>query len=245
MTLLLLAVLGAAPSCVEVRGDRILAGDLAARIPQLAPLDPSAVFGLAPRPGLERNLTAEEMQSFARRLGIEAEVDRDVCVVGLRRKISHQEVEAALAGPLMALTGRPEPIEILAISQREAPEGRLVFPPQSWTRDAGGNQLRWRGFIAAASGARYPVWATIRTNPESQPRRQVQSHRPREVRAGERVSVEVRAGAAHLSIEAIAETSGRPGESVTLRNVESGRKFRAIVAGPGMARIGDKNAFKN
>jgi flagella basal body P-ring formation protein FlgA len=52
-----------------------------------------------------------------------------------------------------------------------------------------------------------------------------------EVRKGDDVEVRVESGTATLKIHAKAETSGRLGESVTVKNPESGKNFRAVVEG--------------
>jgi flagella basal body P-ring formation protein FlgA len=54
----------------------------------------------------------------------------------------------------------------------------------------------------------------------------------REIVRGDRVQVEANAGAARLTVEAIAETTGRRGSRVLLRNPASLRRFHAIVSGP-------------
>ena len=52
---------------------------------------------------------------------------------------------------------------------------------------------------------------------------------PREVERGDKVTVEVLNGVATLTFEATAEASGRAGESILIRNPESGRLFQARV----------------
>jgi flagella basal body P-ring formation protein FlgA len=52
---------------------------------------------------------------------------------------------------------------------------------------------------------------------------------------GDKVLVRVLAGATHVTLEALALSSGRLGDEVTLRNPESGRAFRAVVEAQGMA----------
>ncbi len=54
---------------------------------------------------------------------------------------------------------------------------------------------------------------------------------------GDTVVVAVDAGAAHLSIEARAETGGGVGDAVKLRNPKSGKLFQARVTGKGSAEI--------
>jgi len=52
---------------------------------------------------------------------------------------------------------------------------------------------------------------------------------PKEVARGERVHVRVVDGLATLSFEGIAESAGKKGESILVRNPASGRNFRAVV----------------
>ena len=54
-----------------------------------------------------------------------------------------------------------------------------------------------------------------------------------EVRRGEPVGVEVHSGAAHLKFIARAESEGRAGESVQVRNPATGRVFPATVEAKG------------
>ncbi len=58
-----------------------------------------------------------------------------------------------------------------------------------------------------------------------------------EVTRGESVAVEVQSGAARLTFDAKAESSGKPGDTVLLRNPENGRLFQARVVGKGKALV--------
>jgi flagella basal body P-ring formation protein FlgA len=49
---------------------------------------------------------------------------------------------------------------------------------------------------------------------------------------GDLVTVKVHSGAAVIQSEGRAETRGRRGETILVRNEASGKKFRAKVAGP-------------
>jgi flagella basal body P-ring formation protein FlgA len=60
---------------------------------------------------------------------------------------------------------------------------------------------------------------------------------PHEVERGDRVAVEVSAGSAHLSFDAVSQSSGRTGELVLLKNPENGRFFQARVEGKDKASI--------
>jgi len=55
----------------------------------------------------------------------------------------------------------------------------------------------------------------------------------RDVQRGETVQVEVQEGGARLSFRAKAESGGRVGDTIQIRNPENGRRFRARVEAPG------------
>jgi flagella basal body P-ring formation protein FlgA len=58
-----------------------------------------------------------------------------------------------------------------------------------------------------------------------------------EIARGDSVNVEVRHGGARLSVQAVAESGGRRGDRIALRNPETKRRFLAQVAGKGQAVI--------
>jgi flagella basal body P-ring formation protein FlgA len=58
---------------------------------------------------------------------------------------------------------------------------------------------------------------------------------PMDVTKGDRVTVTVSSGQAMISIDAEAETSGRRGDPVALKNLESGKIFKARIDAPGEA----------
>jgi flagella basal body P-ring formation protein FlgA len=60
---------------------------------------------------------------------------------------------------------------------------------------------------------------------------------PNEVTAGQIIKVNVRSAAARLSMEARAESAGKRGDYVLVRNLESKKAFRARVAGVGRAEV--------
>jgi flagella basal body P-ring formation protein FlgA len=60
---------------------------------------------------------------------------------------------------------------------------------------------------------------------------------PLAVERGDTVTVEVTSGAAMLVFEALAESPGRAGESILIRNPENGRYFRARVEARGKVSI--------
>jgi flagella basal body P-ring formation protein FlgA len=77
-----------------------------------------------------------------------------------------------------------------------------------------------RRFIHANS----PVW-TDSINP------------PLDIAKGDRVAVTVNSGLARISIDAEAATSGRRGDLIALKNLESGKLFRGRIDAPGKAAL--------
>jgi len=68
---------------------------------------------------------------------------------------------------------------------------------------------------------------------------------PLDVGRGEMVDVEVRSGAARLSLTAKAESGGRSGDFINLRNPSSNRVFQARVNGKGKAVVDAGHAQRN
>jgi flagella basal body P-ring formation protein FlgA len=60
---------------------------------------------------------------------------------------------------------------------------------------------------------------------------------PREVERGDKVTVEVSSGSARLSFDGTAQSPGRAGESILIRNPESGRLFHARVEAKGRVMV--------
>ena len=60
---------------------------------------------------------------------------------------------------------------------------------------------------------------------------------PLEVERGETVTVEVASGAARLLLEARAETGGRRGQAILVRNPSSGQRFTATIDGRGRVSL--------
>jgi flagella basal body P-ring formation protein FlgA len=62
-----------------------------------------------------------------------------------------------------------------------------------------------------------------------------------DVERGDRVAVEVQVGNAILDFEATAESSGRTGESILMKNPENGRSFQAVIQGKGHVLVERNN----
>jgi flagella basal body P-ring formation protein FlgA len=61
--------------------------------------------------------------------------------------------------------------------------------------------------------------------------------RPNDVSRGDLIEIEVLSGAARVVLTARAESGGRNGETIAVRNLESNRVFSAQVAGKGRAVV--------
>jgi flagella basal body P-ring formation protein FlgA len=77
----------------------------------------------------------------------------------------------------------------------------------------------------------------LRPVPAGSPIHLEQLSAPFDVNRGDVVDVEVRSGAAHLSFSGKAETAGRSGDMVAIRNEYSNRLFQARVNGKGKALV--------
>jgi flagella basal body P-ring formation protein FlgA len=60
-----------------------------------------------------------------------------------------------------------------------------------------------------------------------------------DVAKGALVDVEVFAGAAHLAVKGKAQSDGFKGSTILVRNLSSGKDFRARVAGKDQVIVGD------
>jgi flagella basal body P-ring formation protein FlgA len=54
-----------------------------------------------------------------------------------------------------------------------------------------------------------------------------------DIERGDRVAVEVKVGAAILDFESVAESSGRTGDSIMVKNPQNGRSFLAKIQDKG------------
>ena len=61
--------------------------------------------------------------------------------------------------------------------------------------------------------------------------------RPQDVKRGDTVTIEVRSGAAHLSLIAKSESNGRVGDTISVRNLRSNKIFQARVDGQDKAFV--------
>jgi hypothetical protein len=225
----LLAVLiaGCALACQSVDGDRVLAKDLAAARPVFAALDPSLEVGLAPLAGAVRIMRTAELSGLARKHGL--------AVTGPIADVCFERVtEPLTAGRLLPVLEKAlgeTGIEILDWGRYRLPPGTIEF-----TRAGLAPSGLWRGRIVYPEARSTPLWVKIRMDRKDSAAPQPPSNQP-EVERGDRVAVEVHSGAARLAFEAKAESSGRAGHSVLVRNPENDRLFQAKVEGKGKVLV--------
>jgi flagella basal body P-ring formation protein FlgA len=60
---------------------------------------------------------------------------------------------------------------------------------------------------------------------------------PTEISQGDKVRVQVVDGSAILSLDAVAQSSGKKGESILVHNPSTGKNFRAIVDAKGKVTV--------
>ena len=210
-------------ACQLVEGDRILGKHLAAADARFSALDPQQAFGFAPMIGAVRTMTAIELASIARRAGMEsAPLGQSVCFELETVPLEKAQLQLAIDAALGAAGA-----EVLEYSPGKFPRGRLEF-----TRAGLELSGHWRGRLAYGSRSA-PVWARVHiaktsegTVPDAMP-----------VQRGDEISVEVRSGPARLRFDGRAESAGRAGDSILVRNPLSGKLFQAKVLSKGKATI--------
>src|SRR5256885_11100107 len=115
-------VITASAACLPVTGDRIVARDVAAVTPAFAALDPELALAFAPLPGVQRNLGGPELVRIASRFGLKLSSAPDICFEVPTRKLTRDEVLAAMQAALPDVE-----IELLDMSRYPIPEGSVSF----------------------------------------------------------------------------------------------------------------------
>jgi hypothetical protein len=200
--------------CQVVDGDRILGRDLAAADPMFTTIDPEADIGAAPLPGVRRVFHPDELWRLARLHAIA--ISSPATALCFERLTELLTVEVLLPALKQALAMESAEIEILDYSRSAVPHGRLEF-----TRAGLSSSGLWRGRVVYGEGHSAPIWVKLSGD----------------VERGDKIAIEVSSGGARLTFDATAESSGRAGDSIMVRNPESGRLFRAKVEGKGRASV--------
>jgi flagella basal body P-ring formation protein FlgA len=93
------------------------------------------------------------------------------------------------------------------------------------------------GPATAVSAADLAGKAPARAIPAGSALDRSQFRSPPLVSRGDRVRVDVRSGAARLTLSGLAESTGRMGDRIAVANAASGRRFMAVVEGPGVVAV--------
>ena len=278
--------------CVAVSSDTILARDVRDTVPFLQGLDPETTIGFAPRPGVQRVLSARELILIAQKHGydLSGTTVSSICVERAMRPISPDEIRAALRS---AIESADVDLELIDFSREPFPPGRLEFRLANLGRPLGENPeipVIWPGTVHFDRQSSMRVWAKVkvsigcrllvaaedipanavvqatqikevrgrefpfRTSPAQSPqaiigkitRRSIPAGQrfapgalfePAEILKGDTVRVTVVDGSAALSLDAIAQSSGRKGETILVHNPSTGKNFRAVVEEKGRATV--------
>jgi hypothetical protein len=217
-----LAVKLCAASCIAVADDHVTAKDLAAANPWFAQMAPNFEAGLTPLANVTRVIKGRELLALARFANFVQlpESFADICVeraaLPLTREQLQPVLDAALGGPAV----------ILEFGHYRIPAGTLEF-----TRANLAPSGQWRGRVRYGDNHSTPIWAVIEMGPGAS------KNKSREVKHGDRVTVEVTSGGTRLAFQAVAASSGYAGESILVRNPENGRLFQAKVLEEGKVFI--------
>jgi len=278
--------------CVAVSSDRILARDVSAALPFLQGLNPETELGFAPRPGVQRVLSARDLVLIARKHGLELSdsIISGICVERMTRSISPVDMRSAL---LSAMGSTDVELELLEFSREPFPPGQLEFKPAQLGRPLGDNAeipVIWHGVLRYDLQRSLPVWAKIRVSvrcmllvasenipsgtaidaaqikeisgrqfpfprlPAPTPaaiigkiaRRTIAAGQrfapdaldePTEISKGDTVHVSVVDGSATLSLEAVAQSSAKKGETILVHNPSTGKSFHAVVEVKGKVTV--------
>ena len=143
---------------MPVTGDRILGRDLALAEPALAGLPATFAVSFAPAPGERRVLASAELGRIARSHGISTSELSEVCFELPVRKLSREEISAAMMRSLPSSAH----VEIVELGKTDAPPGEIDFPSSGLEpADAAGNRL-WRGSVRYAPTRKLAVWARVK-----------------------------------------------------------------------------------
>jgi hypothetical protein len=213
------ALLSVSGACLSMESDRIVAKDLARVIPEFAALPENTSVALAPLPGAHRGFTSADIQRIAAQYGIKTEFREPVCFEWPMHRLERPDVLKAMRESL-----GQDGVELEDYSLFPAPPGSIVFPLTGLNRQPQRSSF-WRGYVQYGAGKKFNIWARVRLAASVTPVGRA------DVVGGTRVTVLVHSGGAELKFEAQAITSGTKGQTVTLRNPRSGRRFAAEVAG--------------
>jgi flagella basal body P-ring formation protein FlgA len=151
----------AQPVCHPVEGDRILARNLAAALPEFAAAPPEALVGQSSLPGAQRIFHASELRLLAHRFGIVLPTPDDICFEWAMQPLDRALMTAAMQESLHIADAK---IEISDLISGRAPVGRIEFPiAELGTPSPTGpsEPVHWRGAIVYGDSHRFAIWAKV------------------------------------------------------------------------------------
>ena len=144
--------------CLPVHADHITASDLAIADKAFEQLPADKRLMLAPRPGVQRQVTVGDLRRIATREAIESVATEGTCFAWPVRDIDPQQLHRILTTAFGKGT-----VEITEISKVRIPEGRLVFDRRSLSMiDRTAGHFIWRGAVEYAERQSVPVWVRVR-----------------------------------------------------------------------------------
>lgn len=166
LTVMTSLLMGGDNECLQLGGDRILAGDLAQRIDAFRRVSAEVEVGFAPIPGGRRTLTATELQRIAAKNGINETIHSDLCVQMRTRPLQMEELKQAIEVELRNEGIQNATVEVLDFSRYQVPEGQLQFTKAGLTPPAQGNSglqaVLWRGRMIYGGSRSVPAWVRLR-----------------------------------------------------------------------------------
>lgn len=153
-------LLDGAESCLPVRGDKVLAGEIAPGLPVFGSLAGDEPVLPAPAAGVRRVLSPSEIRILAGKHGLEPDGPAaSICLIRQTRTLEPAEIAAALE---KTVAGAAE-ITLLDFSRYGVPLGQVLFE-RNGIAAAGAPQGRavlWRGVVRTAEGRTVPIWARV------------------------------------------------------------------------------------
>ncbi len=227
--------------CAALEADQIHARDLAAVVSEFSSVDPETIVAPAPVAGVTRVMRSGELLSLAKRFRLSLPaVLSEICFERAAEPLTEVHLQPVLEQSLGV-----SDVEILDFSHLRIPHNAVLEFPRSSLLSSG----YWRGRVVYDGNRVVPVWVKIKpltAGPAMVNGGDKADHFDKTrgdktggdaVDRGDRVEVEVQSGPARLSFEAHAETTGRAGDSILVRNPENGRLFQARVVGKGKVLV--------
>ncbi|MGB6940880.1 MAG: flagellar basal body P-ring formation chaperone FlgA [Bryobacteraceae bacterium] len=277
--------------CEVIANDRILGEDLAKAVPAFLDKIPGdAVIGYSPAPGAQRIFNSLELRRIGAPYGVAVAPDAEACFEWKLQTLTDDAVRTAIRDALQSPDAH---VDVLAISGKQAPAGKLKFPISGLlasTLTGPDTPVTWRGEVLYHGSRKFSIWARVKISatmtrvvatqlilpgqtvaPDQvrietyddfplrndiarnledvvgrMPRRPLRTGlpvfradliEPLQVQRGDLVDVTAIAGAAQLRMPALAETPGRQGDMISLRNPTTGKIFRGRIEGKDKALV--------